>query len=340
MQGTSTAPQPKTIPPGRPRVAVAAAETAPPRAASTISDGPPAPPALHERVGPEATTTRTEGAKSLDKPAPDAVLAAQVAFLHHAMPGMNLATAAVCLSSGLWWSHSGLGDALAPWLILGGASVLLRLYLQFGERQVLTAGLATGQARRFLVLTVIAALAAGLMWGWGWISVVPRATPEMREVFLMIQVGMLLWSLFALRPYLPALLVFVAASLVPALAWATGLYGGGAGLPGTTLSLLILGLTVVGFSVRFAQEFRATLLLQERVQGLLDEVTAKRDEAIRATLAKSRFLASVSHDLRQPMQQANQAFFQQLGDSIKALMQNWQSADRSTHEASQAIYNV
>lgn len=43
---------------------------------------------------------------------------------------------------------------------------------------------------------------------------------------------------------------------------------------------------------------------------------------------------------QQSLQQADQAFFQQLGDSIKALMQNWQSADRSTHEASQAIYNV
>ena len=116
---------------------------------------------------------------------------------------------------------------------------------------------------------------------------------------------MLLWSLFALRPYLPALLVFVAASLGPAFAWATGHYGAGAGLLGTTLSLLILALTVVGFGVRFAQEFRAAVQLQERVQGLLDEVTQKRDEAVRATLAKSRFLASVSHDLRQPMYAMN-----------------------------------
>ena len=35
---------------------------------------------------------------------------------------------------------------------------------------------------------------------------------------------------------------------------------------------------------------------------LLSEVTHKRDEAVAANLAKSRFLASVSHDLRQPMQ--------------------------------------
>lgn len=42
----------------------------------------------------------------------------------------------------------------------------------------------------------------------------------------------------------------------------------------------------------------------------------------------------------QSIQQGDQAFFQQLGDSIKAMLQTWQSADRSTHEATQAIYNV
>lgn len=42
----------------------------------------------------------------------------------------------------------------------------------------------------------------------------------------------------------------------------------------------------------------------------------------------------------QSMQQADQAFFQQLGDSIRSMMQSMQNVDRSTHEATQAIYNV
>jgi CheY-like chemotaxis protein len=41
------------------------------------------------------------------------------------------------------------------------------------------------------------------------------------------------------------------------------------------------------------------------VLKLLNEVTVKHDEAVKATLAKSRFLASVSHDLRQPMHAIN-----------------------------------
>ena len=42
----------------------------------------------------------------------------------------------------------------------------------------------------------------------------------------------------------------------------------------------------------------------------------------------------------QSMQQADQAFFQQLGDAIRNMMQNWQSIESATHQANQAIYNV
>jgi CheY-like chemotaxis protein len=56
------------------------------------------------------------------------------------------------------------------------------------------------------------------------------------------------------------------------------------------------------FAVRFSTSFKTNKELEFNVLHLLSEVTQKRDEAIDANLAKSRFLASVSHDLRQPMQ--------------------------------------
>ena len=39
-------------------------------------------------------------------------------------------------------------------------------------------------------------------------------------------------------------------------------------------------------------------------------------------------------------QQADQAFFDQLGQAIKALMDSWKSTESATHQATQAIYNV
>ena len=40
------------------------------------------------------------------------------------------------------------------------------------------------------------------------------------------------------------------------------------------------------------------------------------------------------------MQQMDQAFFQQLGDFIRAMLQNLQSVESATHQANQAIYHV
>lgn len=42
----------------------------------------------------------------------------------------------------------------------------------------------------------------------------------------------------------------------------------------------------------------------------------------------------------QSIAQADQAFFQQLGDSIKSLLQAWQGVESATHHASESIYNV
>ena len=114
-----------------------------------------------------------------------------------------------------------------------------------------------------------------------------------------------LWSLHAFRPYLPAMLGFVLGSLAPAIVMSASLVGAGRDSAQIIVSLLMLTAVAVGFALMFTREFHAELRLQERVQRLLEEVTANRDEAVKAVQAKSRFLASVSHDLRQPMHAMN-----------------------------------
>jgi signal transduction histidine kinase/ActR/RegA family two-component response regulator len=106
---------------------------------------------------------------------------------------------------------------------------------------------------------------------------------------------------------LPAFVAFGAALTLPcAAAWAAG--GGWAGAGVAALMLMFLGV-----QVRFARQtlrmFEESYRMRQAHTDLLRELSDERarlaharDAAVAADLAKSRFLAAASHDLRQPLQ--------------------------------------
>lgn len=73
------------------------------------------------------------------------------------------------------------------------------------------------------------------------------------------------------------------------------------------------------------------LSLRELVQRVVNDLEAARDDALRERDARSRFLASVSHDLLQPMQAARLFFEQALREKDKA------SRDRASENAHHAF---
>ena len=72
-----------------------------------------------------------------------------------------------------------------------------------------------------------------------------------------------------------------------------------------SLGLVTLVISVHGISKRFARTYRESMRLRLRNESLYQELAAERDASITANLAKSRFIASASHDLRQPMHAVN-----------------------------------
>lgn len=82
-----------------------------------------------------------------------------------------------------------------------------------------------------------------------------------------------------------------------------------------------IGLLQAGINRMAASLEQNNSLLQERIRAATADIGKKRREAEAANLAKSRFLASVSHDLRQPMHALGlfaEVLNQQLSDSPHA----------------------
>lgn len=112
--------------------------------------------------------------------------------------------------------------------------------------------------------------------------------------------ALLFGGLFSYSPFLPAYIAFSSTAL-----WLSPLvldFAKDAYAAGLAFGIWLISLVSTMFAIRFSTSFKTNKQLELNVLRLLSEVTQKRDEAIDANLAKSRFLASVSHDLRQPMQ--------------------------------------
>jgi two-component system, sensor histidine kinase len=157
-------------------------------------------------------------------------------------------------------------------------------------------------------LKVVTWLSLALGGSYGSIALFMPGLPTEHDAIL----SMLLLSLGAgaittTFTVVPAFVAFGAGLSVPlAIAWAVG-----GGWPGVVLGVLILLLFQV--QVRFANRtfdmFRESFQMAHRNTELVEQLSRERehlklarDAAMSADVSKSRFLASASHDLRQPLQ--------------------------------------
>lgn len=230
---------------------------------------------------------------------------ARAAYLHQSLPIATWGSGGVsALFTLLFWDQ-GYNEAMGVWAGLGLAAFALRIGLllwfkpeEDGPRQWL-------KTHVFLWLGALAALLAGIMFGYGWVAIFPHLGPDERLAFVMGNVALLFGGLFTYSAHLPTYMAFSLSCLPLGIAEVFALGGPGGEWVGATVTFTLTGVLSLMFAYRSANAFSTNHLLQQREIKLLQEITAKRDEAVSATLAKSRFLASVSHDLRQPMHAIN-----------------------------------
>ena len=132
------------------------------------------------------------------------------------------------------------------------------------------------------------------------------ALPPLEQVVQsMILVGMSAACVAAAAGYRPVFYAYIIPTLGPlAVLWASVPQLREVGPVPGLISILMVGLVVVldGMASDAHRMFKESFEIRMASQGLTQELQAALENAEAASRAKTRFLASASHDLRQPMQ--------------------------------------
>jgi two-component system, sensor histidine kinase len=159
------------------------------------------------------------------------------------------------------------------------------------------------ERQAWLRQTALFAFVSGVLWGAGSLFLFPPGQLVYQFTFMITLVMMAIAGMFSYAPHYPTYFAYVVPAVLPGII-ALELQGApqqqamGAGL---VLMMIVVLWSVRGLNRMFLESMR---LRFENVD-LVAQLTVQKDAAESANLAKSRFLAAASHDLRQPIHALN-----------------------------------
>jgi len=140
---------------------------------------------------------------------------------------------------------------------------------------------------------------AGLTWGVGAVAIMPAGRFDLQMLLILAITSIIYATLSAFGSWFPAFLSFAAAALIPVAVW--GAVQGDALHLTFALCCLIWLPAVAMLARRYERTLVGSLTLQFENAALADDLRGQKAAVEQASLAKSRFLATASHDLRQPV---------------------------------------
>ena len=189
---------------------------------------------------------------------------------------------------------------LVMWLIYMLVAVSVRTWMIYKLAQ--EADKILDPKRNLKIISVALGL-VGFGWGLGWILLAPDLLMVNRMIYVYMTTAAMISSMFAYSVNTPTFLAFTLPIMIPSLSsvlWTTNFF------PWPfTVGLASLYLIVFKIAKSFAHTFEESVRLSFRNERLYQELANERDQSIAANVAKSKFIAVASHDLRQPMHAVN-----------------------------------
>ena len=154
-------------------------------------------------------------------------------------------------------------------------------------------------ARQVIAENLIIVALAGGLWGGGSAYLLLHGSSAEQLLLLLGLLALSIIVLFSFSYHLPAFLIFLVLGTAPSIpALALQSHPGNRPLAGL-IAPFILVMCAMGWN--FNRMVRQSLALRFENLALVEQLTRQKEIAEEANVAKSRFLAAASHDLRQPM---------------------------------------